>query len=121
MVIRNHERLLARPVVRLVLDRSGTPCDPDELDLSERASENAYRHAVVRSMDPHEIGVDMLTLIVSGQVEPAPEDPDGHGLVHEPAHGEEQPPGYVDTHSHAAPHDADLVRVDPEVSAPFGA
>src|SRR2546423_4812543 len=46
MVVRNNERLLARPVVRLVLDASGTPCDPMEVDLSERSTDAAFRHSV---------------------------------------------------------------------------
>ncbi len=123
MVVRNHDRLLARPVVRLVLDATGTPCDPEEIDLSERRTDGSFVRSVERSMDPHEIGVDMLTLVVSGQVEPLPAEDDMAmpALVHEPSHGEVPPPGYVDTHNesgngHPAP---DHVRIDPEVSAPF--
>jgi HD-GYP domain-containing protein (c-di-GMP phosphodiesterase class II) len=119
MVVRNHERLLARPVVRLVLDSTGTPCDPAEVDLSERAADDSFRHSVQRSMDPEEVGVDMLSLIVSGQVEPALDDDDSGGLVHEPSHGEEPPPGYVDTHAHSEHHESELMPVDRDVSAPF--
>lgn len=119
MVVRNHERLLARPTIRLVLDASGSPCDPSEIDLSERDTGETFRRSVQRSMDPKEIGVDMLSLIVSGRVEESPDDDGGHGLVHEPSHGEEQPPGYVDTHAHGEHHESQPLRIDPEVSAPF--
>jgi hypothetical protein len=119
MVIRNHERLLARPVVRLVFDATGTPCDPMEVDLSERRADDAWRHSVVRSMDPQELGVDMLALVVSGQVEPSLDDGRAEALVHEPSHGEPPPPGYVDTHAHAGHHESEPMPVDPNVSAPF--
>jgi len=118
MVIRNHDRLLARPVVRLVFDATGSPCEPAELDLSERLANDSWRYSVVRSMDPHELGVDMLSLVVSGQVEPAPGDGDG-ALVHEPSHGEPPPPGYVDTHAHPDTRETEPMPIDPEVSAPF--
>ncbi len=117
MVVRNHERLLARPVVRIVFDASGSPSEPVEVDLSELASRGGYVRSVRRSMDPNELGVDMLTLVVSGEVEPSPpEEPTG--LVHEPSHGETPPPGYVDTHAHTE-HNETEHPIDDEVSAPF--
>jgi HD-GYP domain-containing protein (c-di-GMP phosphodiesterase class II) len=118
MVIRNHERLLARPVVRIVFDETGTPTEPAEVDLSERTSRGAYARSVRRSMDPNELGVDMLALVVSGEVEPSPPE-DAHGLVHEPSHGEAPPPGYVDTHAQDEHHEAEHLPIDREVSAPF--
>ncbi|HEY7282659.1 MAG TPA: HD domain-containing phosphohydrolase, partial [Actinomycetota bacterium] len=118
MVIRNHDRLLARPMVRIVLDATGTPAEPVEVDLSDRTSQGSYARSVRRSMDPNELGVDMLTLVVSGEVEPSP--PEGPtGLVHEPSHGEAPPPGYVDTHAHAEGRGAEQLPIDHEVSAPF--
>jgi HD-GYP domain-containing protein (c-di-GMP phosphodiesterase class II) len=100
VVVRNHAQLLARPVVRLVLDSQGTPCDPQELDLSEVVPSGAFRWEVERSMDPWELGVDMTSLVLSGEVESSPvSDEPAPGLVHEPAHGESPPAGYVDTHA----------------------
>jgi HD-GYP domain-containing protein (c-di-GMP phosphodiesterase class II) len=118
MVVRNNERLLARPVVRLVFDASGTPCDPMEVDLSERSTNDTFRHAVRRSMDPQELGVDMLSLVVSGQVEPT-SDTGSEGLVHEPAHGEQPPPGYVDTHAYPEHAESEPMPIDSDISAPF--
>ncbi len=118
MVVRNHARLLSRPVVRLVLDRTGAPCDPVEVDLSEQAMGGGYRWSVERSMDPQELGVDMLSLVMSGQVEQSAPDPGQAGLVHEPSHGEPRPAGYVDAHlEDGGP--SEQVRIDPDVSAPF--
>jgi HD-GYP domain-containing protein (c-di-GMP phosphodiesterase class II) len=95
VVVRNHRLMLARPVVRLVLDPHGTPCDPMELDLSEVGPAGAYRWNVERSMDPWELGVDMTSLVLSGDVESASQsDEPEPGLVHEPAFGESPPPGY---------------------------
>jgi HD-GYP domain-containing protein (c-di-GMP phosphodiesterase class II) len=101
VVVRNHDQMLARPTIRLVLDANGTPCDPEELDLSEAASSGGFRWEVERSMDPWELGVDMTSLVLSGEVEsPSMSEEPGPGLVHEPAHGETPPAGYVDTHAH---------------------
>jgi HD-GYP domain-containing protein (c-di-GMP phosphodiesterase class II) len=96
VVVRNHESLLARPVVRVLLDTTGTPCDAYELDLTETRSDGSFLWEVERSMDPGEIGLDMMSLILSGELESASaEDGPQPGLVHEPAHGEQAPPGYV--------------------------
>jgi hypothetical protein len=102
--VRNHESLLARPTVRILLDAEGSPCDPFELDLTRMRPDGSFRWEVERSMDPHEIGVDMMSLILSGELETSPAVDDMQpGLVHEPAHGEQAPPGYVEAPaSHSA-------------------
>src|SRR5205085_3875118 len=51
MVIRNHDRLLSRPVARVILDRQGTPTAPEDLDLSAVGANGAYRWSIERSMD----------------------------------------------------------------------
>jgi HD-GYP domain-containing protein (c-di-GMP phosphodiesterase class II) len=104
VVVRNHDTLLARPTVRILLDAQGSPSDPFELDLTQMQPDGSFRWEVERSMDPHEIGVDMMSLILSGELETSPaRAADAQpGLVHEPAHGEQGPPGYVEapaTHS----------------------
>jgi HD-GYP domain-containing protein (c-di-GMP phosphodiesterase class II) len=119
MVVRNHPTILSRPVVRLVLDRTGTPCAPVELDLAEEAMGGGYRWTVERSMDPHELGLDMVSLVVAGQVEQSAPDGGQPGLVHEPSHGEPHPPGYVDVHQEGNGAPREPIRIDPEVSAPF--
>ncbi|HEY3024342.1 MAG TPA: HD-GYP domain-containing protein [Actinomycetota bacterium] len=99
VVVRNHERALGRPTIRLVLDAEGNAADATEIDLSEKVPDGAFRWSVVRTIDPVEMGVDMLSLLASGRLDvPIPRD-EGPGLVHEPAPGETPPPGYVDTHS----------------------
>jgi HD-GYP domain-containing protein (c-di-GMP phosphodiesterase class II) len=97
VVVRNHDTLLARPKIRVLMDPSGTPCEAFEIDLAETRSDGTFRWEVERSMDPGELGVDMMSLILSGDLEPAsaPIGPQP-GLVHEPAHGEPPPPGYED-------------------------
>jgi HD-GYP domain-containing protein (c-di-GMP phosphodiesterase class II) len=103
VVVRNHATLLARPTVRILLDAAGSPCDPFELDLTQMRSEGSFRWEVERSMDPNELGIDMMSLILSGELESSRAfDDQQPGLVHEPAHGEQAPPGYVEapaTHS----------------------
>jgi len=99
VVVRNHERALGRPTVRLVLDVEGSAAETTEIDLSEKMRDGAFRWSVVRTIDPVEMGIDMLSLLASGRLDvPTPAD-EGPGLVHEPAPGETPPPGYVDTHS----------------------
>jgi hypothetical protein len=59
--------------------------------------DGSFRWEVERSMDPSEIGIDMMSLILSGELESTPDIEDARaGLVHEPAHGEQAPPGYVE-------------------------
>jgi len=99
VVVRNHERALGRPTIRLVLDAGGNATEKAEIDLSEKVREGAFRWSVIRTIDPVEMGIDMLSLLASGRLDvPMPAD-EGPGLVHEPAPGETPPPGYVDTHS----------------------
>jgi hypothetical protein len=96
VVVGNHDTLLARPRVRVVLDPKGDPCDPFELDLSETRADGSFRWHVERSMDPDEVGVDMVALILAGALESlAPSAGPDRGLVHEPAYGEAVPPGYA--------------------------
>ncbi len=95
VVIRNDERLLARPTVRLVLDRHGTAADPLEIDLAERDAQGEFIRSVQRSIDPVEVGVEMLSLLASGRLDVPPPDDTGPGLVHEPAPGEQVPHGFV--------------------------
>ena len=98
VVIRNHDTLLARPRVRIVLDPKGDPCDPFELDLSETRTDGSFRWHIERSMDPDEVGVDMVALVLAGALESiAPSTGQEPGLVHEPAPGEVAPPGYAPT------------------------
>jgi HD-GYP domain-containing protein (c-di-GMP phosphodiesterase class II) len=100
VVVRNHEQMLARPQVRLILDATGSPMDPEELDLSERRPDGSFRWAVQRSMDPAELNIDLGTLLFADQVTEAGDQPSGDpGLVHEPSFGEPRPPGYVDIHN----------------------
>jgi HD-GYP domain-containing protein (c-di-GMP phosphodiesterase class II) len=98
VVVRNHERALGRPTIRLVLDAAGSTVDPVEVDLAEKKRTGGYRWTVVRTIDPVEMGIDMLSLLASGRLDVPPPADAGPGLVHEPAPGETPPPGYVDTH-----------------------
>ena len=96
VVVRNHERLLAHPTLRMILDASGNPCEPADRDLSERTAGEAYRWTVGRTLDARDLGVDMLSLLAAGELGAigTPHET-GPGLVHEPAPGESAPPGYV--------------------------
>jgi len=100
VVVRNHDRLLARPVVRLVLDPTGAPLEPVEVDLAEEAAAGPAARSVKRSLAPEEIGIDMLSLLATDRVTaPSGSDDVRPGLVHEPSPGEAAPPGYVDAHT----------------------
>jgi len=99
VVVRNHERALGRPTIRLVLDPQGNAAETLEIDLSEKERKGSFRWTVVRTIDPVEVGIDMLSLLASGRFDVPPPVDQGPGLVHEPAPGETPPPGYVDTHS----------------------
>jgi HD-GYP domain-containing protein (c-di-GMP phosphodiesterase class II) len=96
VVVRNHYRLLSRPKVRIMLNANGDLCDPHEVDLSERDSAGNFRWNVERSMDPAEVGVDMVSLVLAGEFEQAvPEkEPSERGLLHDPGHSESKPEGY---------------------------
>jgi hypothetical protein len=99
VVVRNHEKLLAHPTLRMILDTNGSPCEPEERDLSDRVADGDYRWNVRRTIDARELDVDMLSLLATGELEPIGRIPEsGPGLVHEPSPGETPPPGYVDTH-----------------------
>lgn len=108
IVVRNHEQLLARPTIRMVLDASGNVAEPDELDLGQRLPDGGFRWVVERSMDPHEIDLDVSTLLMEGKVEEAHTSTEeeaefdagvADGLIHEPGIGETPPDDYVDTHN----------------------
>ena len=99
IVVRNHEKMLAHPVVKQLLDRNGSPCDPEEIDLSQHAPDGGFRWRVRRTVDPRDLGIDMLQLLSSNELETMPiRQETGPGLVHEPSPGEEPPPGWVEAH-----------------------
>jgi HD-GYP domain-containing protein (c-di-GMP phosphodiesterase class II) len=112
VVVRNHDRLLARPAVRLVLDAGGTDAGGEELDLAE----DGAGRTVTGSVDPLEVGVDMLSLLASNRFDVPPPEDTGPGLVHEPAPTEEPPEGYVEAHAEVA--HVDDVPLDPEAGPP---
>ncbi len=102
VVVRNHDRLLARPTIRMVLDVHGNVAEPEEIGLDERRPDGAFRWIVERSMDPQELGIDVSSLLLEGEVEEQAGAEEGEpvpGLIHEPAFGEEPPENYVDTHN----------------------
>jgi HD-GYP domain-containing protein (c-di-GMP phosphodiesterase class II) len=117
-VVRNHERLLARPTVRLLLDAGGNECEPIERDLAEQDPRGEFRWSVQRSVDPVEIGVDMLSLLASGRLDVPPPPEFGPGLVHEPAPGETPPEGFVEAHAEHMLELEDLP-VDEEAGPPL--
>ncbi len=93
VVVRNHDELLARPIVRLVLDAVGGTTDPEEVDLARTDRDGAPLRTVLRSIDPVEVGIDMLSLLASGRFDIPPPAEAGPGLVHEPSPGEVPPEG----------------------------
>ncbi|HEY3209835.1 MAG TPA: HD domain-containing phosphohydrolase [Actinomycetota bacterium] len=103
VVVRNHDRLLSRPKVHIMLDPNGDPCDAYEVDLSARDSDGSFRWNVERSMDPGEVGVDMVSLVLSGDVEPTvpAKEASEAGLLHDPGHSEPKPAGYQDSPAEA--------------------
>jgi HD-GYP domain-containing protein (c-di-GMP phosphodiesterase class II) len=115
VVVRNHERLLARPIVRMVLDARGDAAEPVELDLSQAGPDGEPRHTVRRSVDPLEVNVDMLALLASTRFDVPPPVDAGPGLMHEPAPTEEPPEGYVEAHDHGA---AAGLPLDPDAGPP---
>jgi HD-GYP domain-containing protein (c-di-GMP phosphodiesterase class II) len=76
MVVRNHEQLLARPVVRLLLDSEGLPTDAVEVDLSEADEDGEFTRFVEKTLTPEELGLDMASLLKSGDVGNALHQPD---------------------------------------------
>lgn len=101
LVVRNHDRLLARPTVLVVLDANGNAAEPEERDLTARGPDGEFRWDVAGTVDAEAIGLDVMTFLTTGDVATAPPEPPT-GLVHEPSHGERLPEGYVDTHNPAA-------------------
>jgi hypothetical protein len=90
--------MLARPTVRVVLDRHGNEVEPVDVDLSERDSRGEFLRSVQRSIDPVDVGVEMLSLLASGRLDVPPPEEVGPGLVHDPAPGEAVPGGFVPEH-----------------------
>ncbi|HEX9823623.1 MAG TPA: HD domain-containing phosphohydrolase [Actinomycetota bacterium] len=125
LVVRNHETDPTTPVVRLLLDKTETPQEPEEVDLAALGPNGEPWRSVVEVVEPDVLGVDMAALLQEGHLgsaQPLPEVEEGEGLVHEPGHGEEQPEGYVDTHAEADQHGHDhndLPPVDDQVAPPF--
>jgi hypothetical protein len=111
LVVRNHERLLARPTVRLILDARGSEADGEEADLAEADADGRFLRTVTGSVDPLEVGIDMLSLLASSRFDVPPPQDVGPGLVHEPAPTETPPEGYVEAHH--IDHIDDM-RMDPE-------
>jgi len=104
IVVSNHERWLARPKLRVILDASGSPCEPFDRDLSERTSAGDFRWEARGSIDARTLGIDMLSLLASGELKTDDRSGTGPGLWHEPAPGEAAPEGYVE--AHPQPHRA---------------
>lgn len=98
MVVSNHERLLARPTLRVILDASGSPCEPFDRDLSERTSGGDFRWGARRAIDARTLDIDMLSLLSSGELRTEDRPGTGPGLWHEPSPGETAPAGYVEAH-----------------------
>jgi HD-GYP domain-containing protein (c-di-GMP phosphodiesterase class II) len=116
-IVVDHGEEPTRPIVRIVLDQSGTPVQPEDRDLSSMDAAGKESR-VVATVDPAEIGIDMATLLFTGKVEEMVEtDGSEPGLVHEPAYGEPEPPGYSPTHDHET--ESEPPRIDPEVAPPF--
>jgi HD-GYP domain-containing protein (c-di-GMP phosphodiesterase class II) len=110
-VVRNHDQLLARPIVRMVLDVHGAEAEPVEVDLSLTGTDGQPLVTVQRSVDPAEVGVDMLSLLASARFDIPPPEAVGPGLVHEPSPGERFPEGYVEAHDDIAAPD---LQIDPD-------
>jgi len=115
VIVRNHDRLLARPIVKLVLDAAGNEADGAEVDLAEADASGAYLRKVERSIDPLEVGIDMLSLLASSRFDLPPPEHVGPGLVHEPMPTETPPAGYVEAHEVTR---IDDVSVDPGAGPP---
>ncbi|MBW3620831.1 MAG: HD domain-containing protein [Actinobacteria bacterium] len=117
LVVRNHDRLLARPTVLIVLDAAGNVAEPEERDLTTELPDGRFRWHVASTVDADALGLDVMTFLTTGEIAPAPEQPPT-GLVHEPSYGELLPDGYVDTHNTGHVHHHDLPdggRLDPDV------
>jgi HD-GYP domain-containing protein (c-di-GMP phosphodiesterase class II) len=119
LVVRSNEQDLSHPVVRLVLNAEGHVCEPEEIDLSERASNGSLVHRIESIHESSEFGLDMTEVLQGAGAEPADEEPSGEepGLVHEPGPSEVPPAGYVDTHNEDH-EDEPLGRLDTSVAPP---
>jgi HD-GYP domain-containing protein (c-di-GMP phosphodiesterase class II) len=99
IVVRNHEKMLAHPIVKQLFDKAGNPSEPNEIDMSERGSDGGFRWRVTRTLDPRDLGIDMLQMLSSNELDTMPiHQHTGPGLMHEPSPGEEPPPGWVEAH-----------------------
>ena len=106
-----------RPTVLLLLDRTGTPAEVDELALHEEPERGP---SIAERVDPVELGIDLPRFVVSGQLhELRPRAGSDGGLVHEPAPGEATPVDYVDTHADHGHDDVLEGDPDPDVAPPF--
>lgn len=71
MVVKNHESMLARPTVRLLLDGRGLPAAATDVDLSEKDAGGEFLYSVEKTLTPEALGLDMATLLRTGNVEDA--------------------------------------------------
>lgn len=71
MVVRNNDGLLARPVIRLLLDSDGLPTEARDVDLSEKDDDDEFKWSVERTLTPDELGLDMATLLRTGDAKDA--------------------------------------------------
>ncbi|MDQ3940515.1 MAG: HD domain-containing protein [Actinomycetota bacterium] len=81
MVVRNHESLLARPTVRLLLGRDNLPTTASEIDLSETGEDGEFTRAVENTVAPEELGLDMAALLKTGDVAEALHPAEGVGYA----------------------------------------
>jgi HD-GYP domain-containing protein (c-di-GMP phosphodiesterase class II) len=112
LVVRSSEKEASRPVVQLVLDAERHATEPEEIDLSDRASDGSFLVRIERTEDAGDLGLDMAEVLRGGAAEPEAIEDEGvePGLVHEPGPGEQPPPGYVDTHNESDEHGPDVSR-----------
>lgn len=100
LVVANHPAQLSRPRVLVVLDTAGNTTEPVERDLAQPGPGGGARWTVRETVDPEELGLDIMHLLLTGDVDEAYSPRGGpRGLVHEPSPGEAPPAGYVDTHN----------------------
>ncbi|MEA2435238.1 MAG: hypothetical protein QOG54_2695 [Actinomycetota bacterium] len=118
IVLDKRDKTPMRPTVRVLLDETGTPQEPEERDLAKLKPDDV-RGRIVSTVDPAEVGIDMATLLLTGKVEEMREPKDAEpGLVHEPAFGEAVPDGFTHEHDHVESGTEDL-RIDPDIAPPF--
>ncbi|MBW3661953.1 MAG: HD-GYP domain-containing protein [Actinobacteria bacterium] len=109
----------ARPRVRPVLDAGGNAVVGEDRDLTATRPDGTYLWNVTGTVDPGELGFDVVEFLSTGDLDAAfaTTDETPQGLVHEPSPGESVPEGYVDTHRDN--HGAVPVTLDPDVAPPF--